>query len=72
MVLFSLKLAEGDRGVGALGIGMLFGWYGFSSVVLSFVSPSFGKMAAVTQQHEGLYRTCHTDILHHSEEIAFY
>ena len=47
MVLFSLKLAEGERGVGKLGIFMTFFWYAFSSVVISFVSPSFGEMAAV-------------------------
>jgi len=48
MVLFSMKLAEGDRGVGLLGIGMTFGWYGFCAIVLSFISPSFGKMAALS------------------------
>lgn len=36
------------------------------------VSPAFGKMAAIQQTLEGNYRACHTDVIHHAEEIAFY
>jgi len=39
---------------------------------LRYISPSFGKLVAIEQQLEGKYRACHTTLLHHNEEIAFY
>lgn len=36
------------------------------------LSPSFGKLTAIEQQLEGEYRSLHTKLLEHSEEIAFY
>jgi ATP-binding cassette subfamily D (ALD) protein 3 len=36
------------------------------------ISPSFGKLVAIEQKLEGEYRAKHSDLLTHSEEIAFY
>jgi len=47
-------------------------WYFFSGLFLRFISPPFGKLTAIEQKLEGEYRSCHTDLQHHSEEIAFY
>ena len=47
-------------------------WYIFSTFVLRALSPAFGRLTAIEQQLEGSYRACHTDLVHHSEEIAFY
>lgn len=41
-------------------------------MILRIVSPAFGKLTAIEQQLEGEFRACHTDLVHHSEEIAFY
>jgi len=69
IVLFSKKLAEL---VGWHGPGCVFGWYSFTGLIISLISPAFGKMAAVEQTIEGEYRAKHTDLITHSEEIAFY
>lgn len=47
-------------------------WYIFSAFCLRYISPSFGNLVAIEQQLEGKYRSCHTTLLHHNEEIAFY
>jgi len=47
-------------------------WYFISIVILRFISPAFGKLTAMEQQLEGEFRACHTELVHHSEEIAFY
>ena len=39
---------------------------------MRFISPPFGKLTTIEQKLEGEYRSCHSDLLHHSEEIAFY
>jgi len=36
------------------------------------ISPPFGRLTAVEQKLEGEYRSLHTELLSHSEEIAFY
>lgn len=36
------------------------------------ISPPFGRLTAVEQKLEGEYRALHTELLSHSEEIAFY
>jgi len=36
------------------------------------MSPAFGRLTAAEQKIEGQYRAKHTDLLNHSEEIAFY
>lgn len=51
---------------------MTFAWYGFSGFVIKTISPSFGRLTAIEQQLEGEYRAIHTELLSHSEEIAFY
>jgi len=47
-------------------------WYIVSGVILRKITPSFGKLTAMEQQLEGEYRALHTELLAHSEEIAFY
>ena len=51
---------------------MAAGWYLFAGIIIRFVSPSFGKLTGIEQKLEGEYRAKHTDLLNHSEEIAFY
>lgn len=51
---------------------MIYGWYFLSGVFIKLVSPPFGKLTAIEQRIEGEYRAKHTDLLNHSEEIAFY
>eukprot|EP00331_Platyophrya_macrostoma_P025673 CAMPEP_0176441468 /NCGR_PEP_ID=MMETSP0127-20121128/21214_1 /TAXON_ID=938130 /ORGANISM="Platyophrya macrostoma, Strain WH" /LENGTH=645 /DNA_ID=CAMNT_0017826249 /DNA_START=246 /DNA_END=2183 /DNA_ORIENTATION=- len=67
--LFSKRLAEL---LGWRGPVYCIGWYFIAGAILRFVSPSFGKLTAIEQRLEGDYRACHTDLVHHSEEIAFY
>ena len=69
IVMFSSKLAEL---VGWQGPAMASSWYLFSGIIIRFITPSFGKLTAVEQKLEGEYRTKHTDLLNHAEEIAFY
>ena len=51
---------------------MIFGWYAISAVIIKMISPPFGRLTAVEQKLEGEYRSLHTELLGHSEEIAFY
>jgi len=51
---------------------MIFVWYFLSGCIIRWVSPAFGKLTALEQKIEGEYRAKHTDLLNHSEEIAFY
>lgn len=67
--LFSSKLAEL---VGWEGPGMVVGWYFISGIIIRMVSPAFGRLTAAEQKIEGEYRSKHTDLLNHSEEVAFY
>jgi ATP-binding cassette subfamily D (ALD) protein 3 len=67
--LFSKKLAEL---VGWQGPAMIFGWYAISAVIIKMISPPFGRLTAVEQKLEGEYRSLHTELISHSEEIAFY
>ena len=69
IVLFSRKLAEL---VGWEGPVITILWYFISGVVIRFISPSFGRLTAIEQKIEGEYRSKHTDLLNHSEEVAFY
>ena len=69
IILFSKKLAEV---VGWEGPALIFAWYAISGFLIRVFSPSFGKLTAVEQKLEGEYRAKHTDLLNHSEEIAFY
>ena len=47
-------------------------WYFMSGIVIRAISPAFGRLTAIEQKIEGEYRAKHTDLLNHSEEIAFY
>jgi len=47
-------------------------WFLFSGVLMRYMSPSFGKLTAIEQALEGDFRACHTNLVTHSEEIAFY
>lgn len=67
--MFSTKLAEL---VGWEGPGIVVAWYFVSGLIIRLVSPSFGRLTAMEQKIEGEYRAKHTDLLNHSEEIAFY
>jgi len=69
IVLFSKKLAEV---VGWEGPVLIYSWYTLAGIMIRWLSPSFGKLTAVEQKLEGEYRSKHTDLLNHSEEIAFY
>jgi ATP-binding cassette subfamily D (ALD) protein 3 len=69
IILFSKKLSES---VGWEGPAMIFAWYFLSGCIIRWISPAFGKLTALEQRIEGEYRAKHTDLLNHSEEIAFY
>lgn len=67
--LFTKKLTEL---VGWQGPAMMVGWYGLSAFVIKLISPPFGRLTAIEQKLEGEYRALHTELLAHSEEVAFY
>jgi len=69
MVLFSRKLSEL---VGWEGPAITFSWYAFSGFVIRLISPPFGRLTAQEARLEGEYRSLHSDLLTHSEEVAFY
>lgn len=69
IVMFSKKLAEL---VGWLGPAIVVVWYFISGCIIRIVSPAFGKLTALEQKIEGEYRAKHSDLLNHSEEVAFY
>ena len=69
IILFSKKLAEL---VGWEGPALTIGWYFISGIIIRFISPPFGRLTAIEQKIEGEYRAKHTDLLNHSEEVAFY
>lgn len=67
--MFSRKLSEN---LGAKGPLLIIVWYAFCGAVIKTVSPAFGTLVAEQQRKEGEFRSEHSDILAHSEEIAFY
>ena len=69
MILFSRKLSEL---VGWEGPAITFSWYAFSGFIIRLISPPFGRLTAQEQKLEGEYRAMHSDLLTHSEEVAFY
>ena len=69
MYLFSKKLSEL---VGWQGPALTFSWYAFSGFIIRLISPPFGRLTAQEQRLEGEYRALHSDLLTHSEEVAFY
>jgi len=74
--LFSRKLSE-HLGYQSPLITIV--WYVFAAILMKYISPHFGQLI-VTEQSiihpnvdlEGEFRACHTGIITHSEEIAFY
>ena len=69
IILFSRKLSELVGWQGPISVIL---WYFLSGIVIKFVSPPFGKLIAIEQRLEGEYRASQTDLVHHSEEVAFY
>lgn len=69
IVFFSRKLSEL---VGWQGPAMTFSWYLMAGYFIRLISPGFGKLTAQEQSLEGQYRGIQTELLSHSEEIAFY
>ena len=69
IVLFSKKLSET---LGYEGPLYMILWYLLSGVVIKFISPPFGKLIAIEQTLEGEFRACHSALISHSEEVAFY
>ena len=67
--MFSKKLSELLGWEGPL---MMISWYFISGVFIRFITPTFGKLVAIQQNLEGEYRSTHSDLLNHAEEIAFY
>ncbi|PFH34364.1 ABC transporter, ATP-binding domain-containing protein [Besnoitia besnoiti] len=47
-------------------------WYLLTAGVLHWMSPPIGKKTARLHELEAKYRALHSDLLQHSEEIAFY
>jgi len=56
-------------------------WFFLSGFMMKYMSPSFGKLTAIEQciimlfmkiALEGDFRACHSNLITHSEEIAFY
>lgn len=69
IAIFSKKLSEL---VGWEGPAMMVAWYLLSGILIRFITPTFGKLIAAQQNLEGQYRATHSELLNHSEEIAFY
>lgn len=69
LILFSRKLSET---LGYEGPLLMIGWYVLSGFLIKFVAPPFGKLTAIEQTLEGEFRACHSALITHSEEIAFY
>lgn len=69
LTMFTRKLSEL---LGMEGPLMVMLWYILSGYLIKMVSPAFGKLTAIEQKIEGEYRAKHSDLLNHSEEIAFY
>lgn len=58
--------------MGPLGPVVIMSWYALSGVLMRLASPDFANMATTEQKLEAEYRACHTSVVNHSEEIAFY
>jgi ATP-binding cassette subfamily D (ALD) protein 3 len=69
LILFSRKLSET---LGWEGPMLMIGWYFLSGFLIKFVAPPLGKLTAIEQTLEGEFRACHSALITHSEEIAFY
>lgn len=69
VVLFSSRLA---RSLGAKGPAIMIGYFILTSAILRKLQPPFGRLTADEQRLEGDFRLCHSRLIMHAEEIAFY
>eukprot|EP00696_Hemimastix_kukwesjijk_P004274 gnl/Hemi2/15273_TR5142_c0_g28_i1.p1 gnl/Hemi2/15273_TR5142_c0_g28~~gnl/Hemi2/15273_TR5142_c0_g28_i1.p1 ORF type:complete len:612 (-),score=123.20 gnl/Hemi2/15273_TR5142_c0_g28_i1:223-2058(-) len=69
VVLYTVKLSFL---VGKRGPIFMFAYYLISSILLRRIMPPFAKLTARLQKLEGDFRGCHTRLIQHAEEIAFY
>nr|AND95787.1 ATP-binding cassette subfamily D member 3 [Prorocentrum minimum] len=49
----------------------LYVWFAFASAVSTVTLPPFGELAATEQRLEGAFRSKHSELITHSEQIAF-
>nr|AZL94682.1 ATP-binding cassette sub-family D [Nephromyces sp. MMRI] len=61
-----------SHSMGISGPLIIIAWYSFTALITSFIAPKFGKYMTQTQELEGEYRSIHSSLIGHSEEIAFY
>ncbi|KAK4537442.1 hypothetical protein CDCA_CDCA12G3467 [Cyanidium caldarium] len=69
VILFSSRLA---RSLGIKGPVVMIGYFLITSAILRKLQPPFGKLTADEQRLEGDFRLCHSRLITHAEEIAFY
>lgn len=69
IILFTRRLSET---LGYEGPLLMIAWYVLSGFVMRYIAPPFGKLTAIEQTLEGEFRACHSALITHSEEIAFY
>jgi len=67
--LFAIKLSES---IGPEAPILILSYFLTSSIVLKSISPPFAKYISKEQKLEGDYRFCHSRLITHAEEIAFY
>lgn len=60
------------RDMGPLGPLIIVSWYLLSGILMKWASPDFATIATTEQKLEADYRACHTSVVNHAEEIAFY
>ena len=68
LLLFTIKLANTMEVLGPLGI---YSWFGVASFISAMVIPPYGKLAAIKQAKEGLFRDREKRIINNAEMIAF-
>jgi len=69
VVMYSRSLS---RRMGARNMAVFFAYYVYITNWIQWIMPSFGRLTAEQQKLEGDFRSHHTRLLAHAEEIAFY
>lgn len=69
VILFTYKLS---RVVGWLGPSSMYVYFFLSAAILRGIMPSFARLTAEEQKLEGDFRHCHSRLITHAEEVAFY